>query len=108
MTLSVFATSKAKNRNQGSTATEIRLMDPGWWPTKATAPRDQYVGSAVCRHCHKDIVPSQSSTPMALALRPVTGDPMRFMGGTYSVTKGQQAATANLAWIFGFARGVLS
>jgi hypothetical protein len=121
LTCCVFATSGAKNGNQGSTATEIRLMDPGWWPTKATSPRDQYVGSAACGRCHKDIIESQSSTPMARALRPATGDAMRFIrtpmhfrtgvydyelartpaGAAYSVTNGQQSAAVNLGWVFG-------
>lgn len=121
LTFCVVASSDAKNGNQGSTATEIRLMDPGWWPTKASAPRDQYVGSAACGRCHKDIIESQSRTPMAQALSPVSGDAMQFLrtpmhfrtgdydyelartaeGAAYSATNGQQSATVDLAWVFG-------
>ena len=29
-------------------ATADRLQAPGWWPTKGTAPRADYVGAATC------------------------------------------------------------
>jgi len=37
--------SASRKSDAVSTATEIRLIDPGWWPTKGTFARDQYVGS---------------------------------------------------------------
>jgi len=104
-----------------STATEIRLMSPGWWPTKGTPARDQYAGSESCARCHQDIVQAQKNTPMARAVAPATADAftnipqtMHFRSGSYeytfsrtatgaeySVTNGQQSASAALSWIFG-------
>src|SRR5437660_12144349 len=73
-----------------STATEIRLIDPGWWPTKGTFARDQYVGSTTCRRCHRNIVETQKNTPMAHAATPATADAfigvppaMHFRAGAY-------------------------
>src|SRR5205823_4959617 len=104
------------------TATEIRVMDPGWWPTKGTAGRDEYVGSAACAQCHADKVESQKSTPMARALvrasdalvEQVSHGPLGFgvgiyqykvaqtaKGPTYSVTNGSQTASVPLSWAFG-------
>ena len=57
-----------------STATEMRLIDPGWWPTKGTFARDQYVGSTTCRRCHANIVETQKNTPMAHAATPATAN----------------------------------
>src|SRR5215472_16888131 len=49
-------------------ATEIRVLDPGWWPTKGSGKREEYVGSAACQACHREISRSQQNTPMAHAL----------------------------------------
>src|SRR5215469_17266259 len=49
-------------------ATEIRVLDPGWWPTKGSGKREEYVGSAACQSCHREISRSQQNTPMAHAL----------------------------------------
>lgn len=104
-----------------STATEIRLIDLGWWPTKGNFARDQYVGSETCGRCHRNIVETQKNTPMAHAVTPATADAftkipeaMHFRSGSYdyslsktatgaeySVTNGQQSASAALNWVFG-------
>jgi hypothetical protein len=104
-----------------STATEIRLIDPGWWPTKGTFARDQYVGSTTCKRCHLNIVETQKNTPMAHAAKPATADAfirvppaMHFRAGAYdyllnqtatgaeySATNGQQSASVALSWVFG-------
>src|SRR5690349_13231054 len=104
-----------------STATEMRLIDPGWWPTKGTFARDQYVGSTTCRRCHASIVETQKNTSMAHAATAATADAftnipaaMRFHAGAfdylvkqtstgaeYSATNGQQSATVVLSWVFG-------
>jgi hypothetical protein len=106
---------------QASTATEIRLIDPGWWPTKGTAARDQYVGSETCGHCHQERVETQTNTPMARAVKPATAaaltnfpDAMQFHIGSYdyslsrtasgleySTSNGQHSASAAVSWIFG-------
>lgn len=117
----ISAESASSKSHQVSTATEIRVIDPGWWPTKGTAPRDQYVGSETCGRCHQHIVETQNNTPMARAVKPATADAftnmpgeMHFRAGSYdyslsrtatgaeySVTNGQQSASAAISWVFG-------
>src|ERR1041385_3700716 len=70
LVFSTMAAQSGSKNKQVRTATEIRLMEPGWWPTKAIAARDQYVGSEACARCHGDKVESQKNTPMAHALMP--------------------------------------
>src|SRR5229473_3548092 len=82
----ISAASASSKSNQVSTATEIRVIDPGWWPTKGTFARDQYVGSETCGHCHQDKFETQKNTPM---------------GAEYSTTNGQQSALTAVGWIFG-------
>lgn len=117
----VSAESPTTKSHQGSIATEIRIIDPGWWPTKGTSARDQYVGSETCGRCHRDVVAAQTNTPMAHAVKPATADAFRNMpptmqfhsggyeysvsqtvtGAEYSTTNGQQSASAALNWVFG-------
>lgn len=120
-TFEIFADSAASNLDEVSTATEIRLVEPGWWPTKGSYARDQYVGSETCGRCHQNIFETQKNTPMANAVTPATADAfanfphaMRFRTGSYdyfvsqtatgaeySTTNGQQSASAVVSWIFG-------
>jgi hypothetical protein len=97
------ASSQAASRKNDpvSTATEIRLIDPGWWPTKGTPARDQYVGSETCGHCHKDVAATQTNTPMAHAVKPATADAftnmpsaMHFRAGSYDYSLSQTATGA--------------
>src|SRR6266481_739262 len=117
----ISAESESSNSGKVSTATEIRLIDPGWWPTKGNPARDQYVGSETCARCHQHIVDTQKNTPMARAVKPATADAftniphaMHFhtgsydysvsqnaTGAEYSTTNGQQSASAALSWVFG-------
>ena len=118
----VISAESASSRSQkDSTATEIRVIDPGWWPTKGTAARDQYVGSETCGRCHQHVVETQNNTPMARAVKPATADAfanipqaMHFRNGSYdyslsrtatgaeySATNGQQSASAAVSWVFG-------
>ena len=117
----ILAQSTSSKTREGSTATELRVIDPGRWPTKGAFPRDQYVGSETCGRCHQQILETQKNTPMARAVKPATADAftnipqiLRFHtgayeyslsrtanGATYSTTKGQQSASADLSWIFG-------
>ena len=46
-------------------ATAERLLGKGWWPTKGTAARQDFLGSAACAACHADTVRSQATTAMA-------------------------------------------
>lgn len=103
-------------------ATEIRVLDPGWWPTKGSGKREEYVGSAACQACHREISESQPNTPMAHALTQAgpsafdelsTGalhfsiGPYQYElartpeGAVFSVTDGSQSTSAPVAWIFG-------
>ena len=117
----ISAESQSNKNPQLSIATEIRVIDPGWWPTKGSYARDQYVGSESCGHCHQDIVATQTNTPMAHAVKPATADAftnmpasMHFRAGSYdyslsqtangaeySTTNGEQSVSAVLSWVFG-------
>jgi photosynthetic reaction center cytochrome c subunit len=92
----ISARSASSTHNEISTATELRLMEPGWWPTKGTPARDQYVGSQSCGRCHQDIVETQKNTPMAHAETPATTDAftnipqtMNFRAGSFNYSLSQ-------------------
>jgi hypothetical protein len=36
-------------------STEEHVQSPGWWPTKGTAARADFVGTAECAKCHEQI-----------------------------------------------------
>src|SRR5262249_27364031 len=117
----VSAEPDSNKNNEVSTATEIRVIDPGWWPTKGTFARDQYVGSETCGHCHQDKFESQKNSPMARAVKPATADAFTNMphamsfrsgsynyslsqtatGAEYSTSNDQQSASAAVSWVFG-------
>jgi hypothetical protein len=115
------AESASNQSNELSTATEIRVIDPGWWPTKGTFAREQYVGSETCGRCHRDIFATQTNTPMAHAVELATANAFTNMpramhfrtesydyslsttatGAEYSTANGQQSASAAVSWVFG-------
>ena len=103
-------------------ATEIRVLDPGWWPTKGSGQRAESVGSAACQACHREILERQQNTPMAhaltqagpSALEELSSSPVQFSigpfkyelgrspgGAALSVGDGSQSTAAPVAWIFG-------
>ena len=102
-------------------ATEDRMDLPGWWPTKGTASRSEFVGPDACADCHATKVRTQKLTPMAhAALRPVDSEALRAHdqltyslppytyqilrqpeGSLYSVGDGKQTISAPLSWAFG-------
>jgi cytochrome c553 len=102
-------------------ATADRVRDAGWWPTKGTAARADYVGAAACSSCHRAQAASQPTTAMARTAAKAerseilhTIDRLTFKTGDYSyeiVSNGQQsrytvsngahAGSAPLAWAFG-------
>ncbi len=111
-----------KDENKAiNTATEIRLLDPGWWPTKGTPAREEYIGSAACAKCHGDKAQTQPNTPMAHALSFANSAasednhrPLHFSigsynyevahtsnGATYSVSNGSNSMSVPLVWVFG-------
>src|SRR6266446_7767651 len=67
---SASSKSASSKSDKVSTATEIRLIDPGWWPTKGTPARDQYVGSETCGRCHQNIVATHKNSPISLPVKP--------------------------------------
>src|SRR5262249_17730587 len=66
---SVLATpSWSQTRPAGvSLATQDRVRNPGWWPTKGDAPRSAFLGPGACGECHAGKLQSQQQTPMAHA-----------------------------------------
>lgn len=59
----------AQNQDESRTSqlTAQRLRGPGWWPTRADSAHEDYVGTARCAACHKQIALTQQKTPMAHA-----------------------------------------
>src|SRR5262249_1714206 len=57
---------RSKPDSAVSLPTNFRLQStPEWWPRKATAIRDEFIGSRECRQCHAAIVASQLRTARA-------------------------------------------
>ncbi len=103
------------------TATQDRLEDPGWWPTKGSYPRNSFVGNATCQQCHAGLFRLQRTTPMANAASPASDSlPLHrqttsaFENGPYSyrllssasgamlsVTNGTETESTPLPWAFG-------
>jgi Cytochrome c554 and c-prime len=51
-----------------SLPTELRIKDtPGWWPTKGSAAREQFVGSPQCAGCHASKAASYTHAAMSHA-----------------------------------------
>lgn len=103
------------------TATDDRLQRSGWWPTKGTAPREEFLGPAACEPCHASKAQTQKLTPMANAatlplasevlrshneltfrLPPYTYQILRKKDGSqYSVTDGAHSISLPVSWAFG-------
>jgi hypothetical protein len=102
--------------------TPDRVQGPGWWPTKGTAPRGDYVGPEACAPCHVNQATTQPTTSMArTAMRAERSEVLRaptqltFTAGSYSykiasdrnqppqytVSSGSQSSSAALTWAFG-------
>lgn len=100
-------------------ATQDRVKNPGWWPTKGTAVRSEYVGPAACAECHALKATPQKNTPMANAATPAASarilslhSSMVFHSGPYqfeirdslySVSDGANSVSQPLDWAFGAA-----
>jgi hypothetical protein len=111
----------AASVNSVPMATEDRVQLPGWWPTKGTASRDEFLGPDACEACHASKVRTQKQTPMAhAALRPADSEALRSHdqltfsfppyayqisrqkdGSLYSVSDGKQTISVPLSWAFG-------
>jgi hypothetical protein len=102
-------------------ATEDRLKNPGWWPTKGTPPRNEYAGADACAKCHGSKFATQRFTPMArAAAKPADAEVLRTHnrltfrldgysyeiartenGSVYSVSDGTSSISQPLSWAFG-------
>jgi len=113
--------SQAKGITGIPLATQDRVRNPGWWPSKGAAARNEYRGPAACAQCHSLKAASQVNTPMALAATPAassellrkhspllfTSGPYQFQisagsdGPIYSVSDAANSVHHTLAWVFG-------
>ena len=100
-------------------STADHLKQPGWWPHKGDAARDEYVGAKVCAECHAGEAKGQQQHSMAhTAILPtdseVLRNPIDFNLGpysyriarqgdheVYSVSNGSDAFSTSLIWAFG-------
>jgi len=105
----------------GQMATADRIKDQGWWPTKGTVARGDYVGAAACTPCHRPQSTSQPTTAMARTANrtdrsevlrgpgPLTFDSGGFhyeiapdgAQSRYTVATGSRSSSAVLTWAFG-------
>jgi hypothetical protein len=53
-----------------SLPTEVRVKNPGWWPTKGDRAREEYVGAEECAKCHDSIAASYLTAAMGHAAAP--------------------------------------
>src|SRR5215470_15738497 len=101
-------------------ATQDRVRNPGWWPTKGTPARNEYLGPAACAECHF-LRAGQRNTPMGHAATPAADaeilrahDVLVFRSGQYkfeisrareqflySVSDGKDSLSQPLDWAFG-------
>jgi hypothetical protein len=105
-------------------STEERLRKPGWWPTKGSFPRDQFLGSAACAQCHFAIAKTQRESEMAQTatlaakseiLKNHSLDhklgPYSYRaevhadGATYAVSDAARSISGPLTWTFGIMMG---
>jgi Cytochrome c554 and c-prime len=109
------------SRTEGSLPTEVRVKNPGWWPTKGEAARGEYVGAEACAKCHDSIVASYGTAAMAHAAAPGPlseglrqHDRLNFQWGPFSyqiltssaesvlsVSDGTRKLSRTLTWAFG-------
>jgi len=102
-------------------ATDERLEAHGWWPTKGSTTRQDFVGTGECARCHAKRTVSQLTTPMARASTlAAASDLLRESGNVslqlgpyaytisqtagvsaYSVTDGMSSISEPLVWAFG-------
>jgi cytochrome c554/c'-like protein len=114
--------SPATIADQLSTSEHVRK--PGWWPTKGTFARQDFVGTDACSRCHADIVATQKDSAMARTATLAANSailrahsleqqrgPFTYRASvvndaaTYSVTDGAQSITGLLTWAFGIRMG---
>src|SRR5438093_1019851 len=69
-------------------ATADRIRSDGWWPTKGTPPRKDYVGSAACTQCHANHAAVQPTTSMARTATTAQNSSVLRRNGRLTFTKG--------------------
>jgi hypothetical protein len=104
-----------------SVATQDRMEDSGWWPTKGSPAASEYAGAAACAECHGDIAALQNTTPMYHAGMPASlstflsqhphltfqESPYNYSiqrtdtGVTYSANDGTSTGSRPAVWAFG-------
>lgn len=104
-------------------ATQDRVKNPGWWPTKGTGAKNQYAGTEACAECHALKTTTQKSTPMAHAAVPAANAEillenakLQFHSGpyefviaragnrsVYTVSDSANSLSQPLQWAFGTA-----
>jgi len=112
---------QAASAQSTSELTVKRLHEPGWWPTKGDAARNDYSGTEACAGCHEQEALAQRQTSMAKAasraletevLRSsptISLDtlPFRTMilrgrkGSTYTVGRGGESLSGEILWAMG-------
>jgi hypothetical protein len=122
--LSVHVNAQSPARSEISVTTDDHVQSPGWWPTKGTAARSDFVGTAACAKCHEKQATTYIATPMAQASAPATysqilqaEDPFvaerppyryelsRTTGAVnYTVTDGPHSLSTAVFWAFGLGR----
>src|SRR5256885_7110137 len=70
LAVSVGTWAEGHNSKADQMSTPERIKQPGWWPTKGTPSRDEYVGPTVCAQCHSSLASSQKLHAMARTSMP--------------------------------------
>ncbi len=105
-----------------SLTTKLRVREtPGWWPTKGSAAKQQFVGNAACAKCHAAKAASYNNAAMSRAAVSTEDseiihkrDSLHFQSGPYhyetegtagktilKVTDGKSSLSVPLLWGFG-------
>src|SRR5438552_2038936 len=69
-------------------ATADRVQGDGWWPTKGTPPRTDYVGTAACAQCHPTHAAVQPTTSMARTAASAQNSTVLRRNGRMTFSKG--------------------
>jgi hypothetical protein len=121
LVLSVALQAREPGSEVDRMATQERLDQPGWWPTKLLPSRKDLVGPEACAKCHPAITASAKDSEMAKALlRPEDSEVLRTREGQgfqlesylyklehtpqsyeFSVRQGPDSSTQPITWAFG-------
>ena len=116
------ASSESPQKLETPLATAERLETPGWWPTKHSVSRQDFVGTPECARCHATKTATQLTTPMAHASTPAPSSSVLrereqisrqvgaytytissdATGSIYSVRQDAQTISEPLLWALGF------